>query len=72
VMDVLRTHPLGDRRRHVAREPFYVPPDEMLAELQARSDVGRTIAEYANRSGIPSARREGAVSQWAMRSGTEA
>ncbi|MEA2995389.1 MAG: hypothetical protein QOG74_938, partial [Alphaproteobacteria bacterium] len=25
--------------------PFYVPPDEMLAELQARSDVGRTIAE---------------------------
>jgi hypothetical protein len=26
----------------------------------------------ANRSGIPSARREEAVSQWAMRSGTEA
>ena len=37
VMDILRTHPMVIIGGMLQENPFYVPPDEMLAELRARA-----------------------------------
>jgi hypothetical protein len=36
VMDILHTHPMVLIGGMLQENPFYVPPDEMLAELQVR------------------------------------
>ena len=43
VMDILRTHPMVIVGGILQENPFYVPPDEMLKELEER----RTRQEYA-------------------------
>ena len=35
-MDILRTHPMVIVAGVLRENPFFVPPDQMLAELRAR------------------------------------
>lgn len=37
-MDILRTHPMVIVGGVLRENPFFVPPDQMLAELRARSE----------------------------------
>jgi hypothetical protein len=37
IMDVLRAHPMVIIGRQLLQNPFYVPPDEYLPELQRRA-----------------------------------
>ena len=39
-MDIMRTHPMVIIGGFLQENPFFVPPDEMLAELRARRDRG--------------------------------
>jgi hypothetical protein len=42
VMDIMRTHPMVIIGGLLQENPFFVPPDVMLAELRARDRV-RTV-----------------------------
>jgi hypothetical protein len=46
VIDALRTHPIVLIGGIVQRNPFYVPPEQLLQELNAResSEAGRTVS----------------------------
>lgn len=37
-MDILRTHPMVIMGGVLQQNPFWVPPDEFLRELQARTE----------------------------------
>jgi hypothetical protein len=39
-MDIMRTHPMVIIGGLLQENPFFVPPDEMLAELRARRGRG--------------------------------
>ena len=40
-MDIMRTHPMVIIGGILQENPFFVPPDEFLAELQDRPRAGR-------------------------------
>jgi hypothetical protein len=44
VMDILRTHPQVIIGGLLQENPFFVPPDEFLAELRGRSSPGRAVS----------------------------
>jgi hypothetical protein len=46
-MDVMRTHPMVIIGGLLQANPFFVPPDEFLAELRQRKDA---LAERSERS----------------------
>jgi hypothetical protein len=40
VLDVMRTHPAALIGGVLQRNPFYIPPEQMLEELRARGEIG--------------------------------
>jgi hypothetical protein len=45
VLDVMRTHPAALIGGVLQRNPFFIPPEQMLEELRARGEIGRDERE---------------------------
>jgi len=49
VVDVMRTHPLTIIGGIIQENPFFVPPDEFLRELQERGGLGKAASSVEHR-----------------------